>query len=1047
MQTLGLRVLDSKTPVMTWDETHRSRSLNNSLSTLIAFALIERSEAGAVSRSSSQNESRESGGSQNSSKHNEGRPAELVDLLLIHTVVQRFFVDVLNDIKQSGFWLERSASVFCHAFDEAAKLNGKNLGLLDDYRCFKTHGQMVLEHLSQIQQQKKTALSPGIFEAKANVERRLDACSKAIMDLSEATQVFLVNDMDFSSTGSSHENLFSVPSVFERANTFSDMSSSNSTSQSSHNSADNSAISTRTGTGLDDERAGVHIISTDTTMNVDMDEHIALEGEMQPDNVVGLPPRAGKGKEPMRQMWANTQMLDISGDGTVSQSPDLVNSFAASLGDNPYSWHVPYPPTRDTIPAPPSPDNERDSDGAMTEVPTPQPNTATSPVDAELEQADHIRAFGLRYPRSSMSHHRVIQRNNERRYHDRGGAWRGRFANDPRREILGSLSYEPARGSVIMPRTSVVSSGHAGTASATTESAAKLYLSSLHTQSSRALPPPSKMRLATNEAGGQLHQIKGRAQSTGAIDARSLLDVQQSSRAQEVPTGHDADPPSSPSYGHVSGTSPSLNSALQWVAKYFPSRSASPRSKDQDRAEEAESRNGDNRIETPPRPDTENSLVDSIENLSSSWAQSGPTGVYYRGSRTARSTPIHSHGPFQPPVQYSSSQHNYNYSYNYQTQPASFLQAAENTASAYGSAEYDLPSTIPRWENDVYHPGQDRLNSDDLSFDMSSQSHMMLSYGAMDETDRPGPSTGPSTLLPQQGLGVPLPAQYLQQHLFEPRNVDGYSSQPMSRNTSNRSQSDNHAHGYPVHAVPSDFVFPAGQTQMRMQMQAGGHEMERNLQSRSSPQSFDGREFDGQPLPVRAQQIPILRRNSRSSLVQTEPSPELENPLADVNTSYRQWERHVHLGQPDHSGRFVSYETKRPTPETASLLRAGRAMASSSGGSSHRSGSGSGSGSRSGGRNNVSAGHGRPGSSAMSRSQSDQGPRTIPEIDAWVPAGPYFPPWSPPGAIGAMRGAPYPAHLASIGGQDGHLAQRMSRNPSDASPRSARARRAADTRQ
>ncbi|CAK7197800.1 hypothetical protein SEUCBS139899_000449 [Sporothrix eucalyptigena] len=181
------------------------------------------------------------------------------------------------------FWLECSAKVFCHAFDEAIKLNGANPGLLDDYRCFKTHGEMVLEHISHIL--KKSPILPDLPAAKIEVQTRLDACEQAIMKLSEVTQSFIVNESDLQQIGS-HDNIFSIQSVFERANSFSDLSSSNSTSQSSQVSADNSAISSRTGTGFDEERAGVHIIDTNTAMNMDIETPTGLDAEMQFDDAI-----------------------------------------------------------------------------------------------------------------------------------------------------------------------------------------------------------------------------------------------------------------------------------------------------------------------------------------------------------------------------------------------------------------------------------------------------------------------------------------------------------------------------------------------------------------------------------------------------------------------------------------------------------------------------------------------------------------------------------------------------------------------------------------
>ncbi|KAM0322458.1 hypothetical protein ACHAQA_009527 [Verticillium albo-atrum] len=163
MLVLGLKALDSRTPV----KSHKG--LNKTFATLIAFALVERSETADAPSMSSKT-------SDNSGEVS----AEPLDTLWIHNVIQLFFINVVAEDRQ--FWLERAIAVFCHSFDEADSRmkestrpdenndSKTDLGLPDDYRRYSVHGKRLLEHVDR---NKRTKLSPELGAARSELVARL----------------------------------------------------------------------------------------------------------------------------------------------------------------------------------------------------------------------------------------------------------------------------------------------------------------------------------------------------------------------------------------------------------------------------------------------------------------------------------------------------------------------------------------------------------------------------------------------------------------------------------------------------------------------------------------------------------------------------------------------------------------------------------------------------------------------------------------------------------------------------------------------------------
>ncbi|KAK0725309.1 hypothetical protein B0H67DRAFT_126762 [Lasiosphaeris hirsuta] len=202
MVSLGLSALDKTTPIKTCDVSHRKTNLNNTLRTLIAFALIERTESDDISPASSR-----------SSKKSFDKHADYLDLLRIHSVVQAFFMDTLHEERQVDFWLERASAVWCRSYDEAHKRIQENprVGLPDDYRRFSIHGQKLLQNLGRYEKRYPQILN----RVRAEIETRLEQIQDHIDKLSETIQTNIIN-------GSGEEP---PSSVFDRSNSVSETDS------------------------------------------------------------------------------------------------------------------------------------------------------------------------------------------------------------------------------------------------------------------------------------------------------------------------------------------------------------------------------------------------------------------------------------------------------------------------------------------------------------------------------------------------------------------------------------------------------------------------------------------------------------------------------------------------------------------------------------------------------------------------------------------------------------------------------------------------------
>ncbi|KAK7988456.1 hypothetical protein PG989_008771 [Apiospora arundinis] len=200
MLALGLRALDKRTPMKTYDPQTRRSSLNSTLKILIAFALIERNENEHVSSNSGK------------SSRSVDMDQDSLDILRIHSIVQAFFVDTLADEKQAAFWLERAVRVFIRAFDESDRRirEDSTTGLPEDYRRFLIHGNKLASSITRFERK-----YPELGVPREELESRLEGIQVRVDQLSKRRRT---NDEEGSGE-------LPLVSVFERTSSSSEADS------------------------------------------------------------------------------------------------------------------------------------------------------------------------------------------------------------------------------------------------------------------------------------------------------------------------------------------------------------------------------------------------------------------------------------------------------------------------------------------------------------------------------------------------------------------------------------------------------------------------------------------------------------------------------------------------------------------------------------------------------------------------------------------------------------------------------------------------------
>lgn len=111
--------------------------INTTLSILMRYALIERNEPDEKDSMSSSRDSL--------------FDPEPIDMLKIHSVVQRFCCDSLNENDRLPTWLGYAVKLFCYSFDQAdMKIKQRpEPGRVSDYRYYLVHGQRLWDQSNE----------------------------------------------------------------------------------------------------------------------------------------------------------------------------------------------------------------------------------------------------------------------------------------------------------------------------------------------------------------------------------------------------------------------------------------------------------------------------------------------------------------------------------------------------------------------------------------------------------------------------------------------------------------------------------------------------------------------------------------------------------------------------------------------------------------------------------------------------------------------------------------------------------------------------------
>jgi hypothetical protein len=141
---LGFRALKPLRIEVRSSEDSSPIDLNNTLGVLMRHALIERNEPEDESQSSSTQGS-----------FTEPEP---IDVLHVHSVVQKYCRDSLNDNDELPYWLHVAVKLFIHSFQEAdLRIKQRpEAGRVSDYREYLVHGQRLQDHVHNYKSRKET---------------------------------------------------------------------------------------------------------------------------------------------------------------------------------------------------------------------------------------------------------------------------------------------------------------------------------------------------------------------------------------------------------------------------------------------------------------------------------------------------------------------------------------------------------------------------------------------------------------------------------------------------------------------------------------------------------------------------------------------------------------------------------------------------------------------------------------------------------------------------------------------------------------------------
>ncbi|KAK3485310.1 uncharacterized protein B0T23DRAFT_399893 [Neurospora hispaniola] len=754
MVVFGLSALSRDAPVKTCDASHRKTTLNNTLKVLIKFALIERTteshdsitpltrSASTVSSRTSANRSLDTPGTNQHRNYSDS--SDSLDLLRIHSVIQAFFIETLAEEKTAVAWIERAAAVWCRSFDEAhrrieasrrevgeehAKFEGPRVGVPDDYRRYCIHGQKLLQNIERFGNEKRDP-QRRLEKWRWMVRQRVEEAGRGVEELSRLERLMGVEDVE-------------VVSVFDGNNSGSQEGSSMSETDSNDTTAPSQESQEEGHVGPGSwERAfgGVAVDEGFTPMESPSSYHFSTaSGRRRPSNLtMTIAGQAASGPFSWRERGMEAT-APYPTEGVMPPTPGLDNKIRGLREDErtvaPAAVSAYYEPVDEHS------HDEVDQAALTPIVETPSVYTALDGLEIPTPALE----TGLFEEWNAVvPNHRVIKKQEARRYHDRAGAWRDvKTVGDPRVGVtldvaVGSLAGKPATGA----STSVV-----------------------------PVWPPRRTRRVTaqtqSEAQLELNKIRQKVAGTQAVIAQAQAQAQAVTDGGLGGFGDSLTPPMPPrkmSGGGLSAVSdlspptPSSSGLLSpggWLKRLREGFGSSVQS-------------------VPTAVGSTSPGMPQGQQLSRSAPQEDELmivpGPIFRGSRTSRSSPADLiSSPFPPP---------------------SFAATADLDESlvrpSQAAHRFSEPSSQVDWNQDA-----DYLSSSQPAGPLPQWDHSPRYTTLGQEPNRPTnapPPLHPVTGLPYTTVATrPGPSPLIVPGAVQGQVPTGYTSQPMSRDPSHQS--------------------------------------------------------------------------------------------------------------------------------------------------------------------------------------------------------------------------------------------------------------------
>lgn len=195
MVHLGLRGLPAEVKIKSSEVDGEEPNLNTTFSTLMKYALIERNPPEDKSSATSSYDSL----------------IDPIDMLKLHSVVQKFCCDSLDASRLLPKWLTHAVELFAHSYHKAdEKIKQKpEPGRISDYHDYRVHGQHLLSHTR-------------FYERRL---QNLEGVRRQLIPVLDMISQEIRSREPTSSQESVNRGIFQV-SIFDRTNSSSDSTSS-----------------------------------------------------------------------------------------------------------------------------------------------------------------------------------------------------------------------------------------------------------------------------------------------------------------------------------------------------------------------------------------------------------------------------------------------------------------------------------------------------------------------------------------------------------------------------------------------------------------------------------------------------------------------------------------------------------------------------------------------------------------------------------------------------------------------------------------------------